>query len=88
MRWGEDGMASKDGTEILIGSELMCVWVWMCVHAVSAEIQRQCGSVVVHSQAVMWANPPPRHLLSCSISVFASHSLSIGSSPEERLPLY
>lgn len=56
------------------------VSVCVCVCAVSDEIQRQCGSVVVTAmepakQAVMWAKLPGASLVSLSLSLPLIHSL-------------
>ena len=68
------GTECRDGTGILIGSGLVCVY------AVSVETQSRCGSVAVHSHGTCQAGinvgqTPPGHLLSSSISLSLIHSL-------------
>lgn len=91
-RWAKM-MGWKDGTEILIGSGLVCVFV--CVLAVSAEIQSRCGSAVVHSHVTCQAGgnvgQTPWGIssipLSLPLPLIHSHSLSVGKPPEETLTL-
>ncbi len=97
---GEDNSMEKMGWRAKMDlrswsnqGKCVCACV-LCVHAVSAEIQEQCGSVVTHSHGTCQAGSnvgqTPRGISYpvVSLSLCATHSLSIRSFPEARQILY
>lgn len=86
-RWDGEQRWNRDLDRIRV-SVCVCVRVWACSIGWNSEAMWVSGSAQPQpaKQAVMWAKLPGASLISLSLS--ASHSLSVGSSPEERLTLY